>query len=124
MTLETAYRLLYIGTLLVLAALIGIMLVRSIIGPRVTDRILAINMIGTMVIASIAVLSQYLMEGYLLDVGLIYAMISFVSVLILASVYIPAHPMRGPFGKEAFRENEMRTEPKTGKKGKARRKRR
>lgn len=95
MSVENAYNLLYEGTLIVLALLIGAMLIRSIRGPAVTDRVLAINMIGTMVIASIAVLALYLKENYLLDVGLIYTMISFVSVLVLASVYIPSktdHP--------------------------------
>ena len=90
MTVEFAYGCLYIGVLIVLAALIGLMVVRAIIGPRITDRILSINVLGTLVISAIAVLSRYLDEGYLLDVALIYTMISFVSVLIMASVYIPA----------------------------------
>ena len=90
MTIDAAYSLLYESALIVLAVLIGAMLIRSIMGPAVTDRVLAINMIGTLVIASIAILSMYLKENYLLDVGLIYTMISFVSVLVLASVYIPS----------------------------------
>ena len=90
MTIDAAYSLLYEKCLIVLAVLIGAMLIRSIMGPAVTDRVLAINMIGTLVIASIAILSMYLKENYLLDVGLIYTMISFVSVLVLASVYIPS----------------------------------
>ena len=70
--------------------LIGAMVIRSVIGPRITDRILSVNMLGTMVISSIAVLSQLLKEGYLADVAMIYAMISFVSVLMLAAMFIPA----------------------------------
>ncbi len=89
MSVENAYQLLYAFVLLVFAVLIGITLVRAVIGPRVTDRIMSINMIGTMVIASIIVLSGMLGEGYLLDVALIYAMISFVTVLILAASNIP-----------------------------------
>lgn len=88
MSLENAYTLLYSGTLIYLAVLMAVMLVRSIRGPRITDRILAVNMISTMVIASIVILSRFLEEAYLLDVGLIYVMISFVSILIMCSVYI------------------------------------
>ena len=94
MTVDAAYQILYIAVLLVLAVLIGAMLIRSVIGPRITDRILAVNMLGTMVICSIAILSRMLGEGYLVDVALIYAMISFVAVLILATTYLPANPER------------------------------
>ncbi len=88
MSLESAYQYLFLSVLIVFGILIGIVMVRCIIGPRITDRILCINMIGTLVIASIAILSQRQQEGYLVDISLIYAMISFLSVLILASVYI------------------------------------
>ena len=97
MTVGEAYICLYTGALAVLAVLIGVMLIRSILGPGVTDRILSINMIGTMVISCIAILYAYLGESYLLDVALIYTMISFVTVLVLASVYIPAKPKRSSF---------------------------
>ena len=88
MTVELAYQYLFTGALMILAVLIGIILVRSIIGPRIIDRILCINMIGTLVICSIAILSQMLKESYLTDIAIIYAMLSFLTVLILASVYI------------------------------------
>ena len=90
MTVEHAYHMLYTGALAVFAVLIGCMLVRSILGPGATDRILSVNMIGTMVIGCILILGRLLEEGYLTDVALIYALISFVTVLIMASVYIPA----------------------------------
>ena len=100
MTVGEAYTCLYTGALVILAVLIGVMLIRSIRGPGVTDRILSINMIGTLVISCIAVLYAYLGESYLLDVALIYTMISFVTVLVLASVYIPAKPKRKEFAHE------------------------
>lgn len=100
MTVGEAYTCLYTGALVILALLIGVMLIRSIRGPGVTDRILSINMIGTMVISCIVVLYAYLGESYLLDVALIYTMISFVTVLVLASVYIPAKPKRKKFAHE------------------------
>lgn len=92
MTIEQAYQILYGAALIVLLLLIGAMVIRSIIGPRSTDRIMAVNMLGTMTISAIAILSVLLDEGYLADVALIYAMISFVAVLMMASMFVPAKP--------------------------------
>ncbi len=89
MNVEQAYHVLYVVVLLVFIVLIGLTMVRAIRGPRITDRIMSVNVIGTLVISSIAVLTLLLGEDYLLDVALIYAMISFISVLMLAAVYIP-----------------------------------
>ena len=75
------------GVVLILAVLILISIIRSVIGPGISDRIIAVNMIGTIVIMIIAVLSVYLDENYLMDVCLIYAMISFLSVIVLCKVY-------------------------------------
>ena len=94
MTVETAYQYLYGGALIVFLLLIGAMVIRSIIGPRSTDRIMSVNMLGTMTICCIAILSFLLKEEYLADVALIYAMISFVAVLMMASMFIPAKPKR------------------------------
>lgn len=120
MTVAEAYRILYSAALLVLAVLIGVMLIRSVRGPRVTDRILSINMIGTMVIASIAILSVMLGEPYLADVSLIYAMVSFVAVLILTMTYLPART------HDPFFDTEDEAVPRIRKgktRGKGRRKR-
>ncbi|MDO5701965.1 MAG: monovalent cation/H+ antiporter complex subunit F [Lachnospiraceae bacterium] len=89
MSTDTAYRVLYQGLLVALSILIGIMLIRAIRTKGATERILCVNMLNTMVIASIAILSRLLGEGWLLDVALIYAMISFVSVLMLSTTRIP-----------------------------------
>lgn len=100
MTVAQAYRILYSLVLTVFAVLIAAMLIRSVIGPRITDRILSVNMIGTMVICCILILSRLLDEPYLADVALIYTMISFLSVLILAAVYIPGAARRKKNGRE------------------------
>ena len=104
MNIDTVYQIIYLTALIWFSLLILAMLIRSIIGPRITDRLLSINMIGTMVICCILILSRLLEESYLADVALIYAMISFVSVLILATVYIPSKPGRGKFAREAALE--------------------
>ena len=79
------------------------MLFRSVKGPGVTDRLLSINMIGTLVIAAILLLTLLLGEAWLLDVALIYTLISLISVLILARVYIPPEP-----GRKRFKAEERR----------------
>ena len=87
MNLDAAYRGLMI---LVLAALTGLSLlslVRCILGPRISDRVLAVNMIGTLTIVMVAATVVLLGEGYLADIALLYAMISFLSVIVLCKVY-------------------------------------
>ena len=105
MDIHSAYQILYTTALIVLAVLIAVTLVRAVKGPRITDRILSINMIGTMVICSIAILSRLLEEAYLIDVAILYAMVSFVTVLVFSMIYIPAHPGRSPF----FHSREKKT---------------
>lgn len=86
-TMTSAYETLAVILISCIAVLIVACLIRSVIGPRVTDRIVAVNSIGTMTIIIIAVLSVLLDEAYLLDVCLIYAMISFVAVIVLTKIY-------------------------------------
>ena len=60
----------------------------AIRGPRVADRLVAINMMGTIIIVIIAILALLLQEGYIVDICIIYAMISFLAVIILTKVYM------------------------------------
>lgn len=63
-------------------------LIRAILGPKIADRIVAVNMIGTMTMAIIALLAAYLNEVSILDICLIYAVISFVSVIVITKIYL------------------------------------
>lgn len=87
-SLEQAYEILFVGILIILAVLVVLCLVRAIIGPRIADRIVAVNMMGTMVIVIIAVLALMMGEGYLVDICIIYALISFLAVIVLTKVYM------------------------------------
>ena len=111
MSIENAYQLFFSGALIWFSILILAMLIRSILGPRITDRILCINMIGTMVICCITVLSFMLKESFLKDVALIYAMISFISVLILATIYIPNRHQREVLRKLAEEKPAVKKDP-------------
>ena len=74
--------------IVVVAVLTILCLLRAILGPKLADRIMAVNMMGTMTIAVIALLSVYLGESSILDICLLYAAVSFVSVIVLTKIYI------------------------------------
>lgn len=86
--LAQAYQGLFTAALIFLALMVVLCLIRAIIGPRVADRIVAVNMMGTMVMVIIGILAVMLQEGYLADICLIYAMISFLAVIVLTKVYM------------------------------------
>ena len=79
MSIDFGYEVLCIASMTVLVVLALVCLVRCIMGPRISDRVMAVNMIG--------VFTVYLKEAYLADIALIYAMISFLSVVVLCKVY-------------------------------------
>lgn len=87
MELTELYQDVYVGILLFMAFLLFACLLRAILGPGMADRVVAVNMMGTMVIVMIAVFTLLLGEGYLADICLIYAMISFLAVVVLTKVY-------------------------------------
>ena len=74
--------------IVILTILTFFCLIRAIRGPKLADRIMAANMIGTMTIAIIALLAVYLDESSILDICLIYAIMSFVAVIVLTKIYI------------------------------------
>lgn len=90
MTVETAYQALFTFALAVLGVLLFLCLLRCVRGPQIADRIVAVNMTGTVTLVIIAVLAVMMGEGYLADVGLIYAMLSFLAVVLLTKVYMGA----------------------------------
>lgn len=92
--IHQTYEIMLIGAMIVLAVLIVFSLIRSVLGPGIPDRIIAVNMTGTMIIMIIAILSVFLDENYLADVCLIYAMISFLGVVVLCKVYTGVYLQR------------------------------
>ena len=86
--LATAYEMLFWGVLIVFALCLTACLIRSILGPRTADSIVSINMIGTITIIMLAIFSVLLDQNYLADVCIIYAMLSFVSVIVLTKIYM------------------------------------
>ena len=80
----TVQNFLLIGSAIFLSVSIFLCLMRAALGPRYTDRITAASIIGTKIIVLIAVLSLVVGQSYLVDICLIYAIISFLSVVVLA----------------------------------------
>ena len=78
---------LFYGILSVQALLLLFCLVRAAKGPRIADRLVAVNMMGTLVMVMIAILAVVKNQGYLVDICLIYAMISFLAVVVLSRIY-------------------------------------
>ena len=83
-----AYSILYHISLGVIGLLLLACLVRAIIGPRIADRIIAINMMGTSIVIIICILAFLMAEGYLVDIAMIYTMLSFLAVVLLTKVYM------------------------------------
>ena len=76
----------YTVYLSVMAILLIFCLILAVKGPRFTDRIVCINVIGTLSTAIICVLSIVIDEGYLSDIALVYSPLNFLAVVILSHV--------------------------------------
>ena len=86
--MREAYTVLYNIAVGVIALLLFACLIRAIRGPRIADRVIAINMTGTMIVIVICVLAFLMGEDYLVDVAMIYTMLSFLAVVVLTKVYM------------------------------------
>lgn len=85
--LENAYNILYVSALICDAVAMTLTLVRCITGKRVVDRLICVNMMCNESTLAIAILALYLRQSYLLDVCLIYVLLSFLAVIILTKVF-------------------------------------
>ena len=77
-----------LGSVILLSVLIFFCMIRAIKGPRFTDRVVAGNMISTMIIVILSILSVYMEEPFLVDVAIVYAMHSFITVVVLCRLVI------------------------------------
>lgn len=85
--MEQWYHVLLIVAMVIITVLIIFSLVRSVSTKEVTGRIVSVNLIGTLTVAMIFLLTIFLKNDQLLDVNLIYALINFMAVVILAKIY-------------------------------------
>ena len=100
--MDNLYTALMQGAMIVLGLCLFVCLFRAVKGPTTADRIVAVNMTGTFIITIILFLSLLMHEDYLVDIALIYAMLSFLAVVLLCRVYIGIH--RAKKEKEAEKD--------------------
>ncbi|MDO5143272.1 MAG: monovalent cation/H+ antiporter complex subunit F [bacterium] len=98
------YQMLFTAAALVIGVCMLLCLIRAIRGPRIADRVIAINMMGTLTVTLIFLLGFLRGEGYLADIALIYTTLSFLAVVLLSKIYIGIyHEARR---KQAVRQKE------------------
>lgn len=68
----------------VLAVLTALVTIRLILGPTVWDRLLALNMIFSKMTVAIVVLAILTGRSFYLDVALVYAVLGFVGMVLIA----------------------------------------
>lgn len=102
---DILYDYLFVGLIVALAILILFAIIKSIVGPKIADRVVSVNIISTLTVMLICTLTVYYKdEGYLADVSILYVLISFVAVVVLANVFINVN-MRNKF-KKSKKEDE------------------
>ncbi|MCI8625507.1 MAG: sodium:proton antiporter [Lachnospiraceae bacterium] len=93
-TLEQVSGYFLMAVMTVLIVMIFLAFIRAIRGPKITDRIISVNMIGSITMMAVAVLAVIQNESYLVDICLIYAMISFLAVIVLCKIYMGVYAER------------------------------
>ena len=71
----------FLAAALAILFIMGLALLRALLGPTLFDRILAINMFGTKTVLLVAVLSVAGGQSSFLDIALVYVLINFIGVL-------------------------------------------
>lgn len=102
--------------LIVCCAVLGVAIIfcmiRAIRGPRFTDRVVSVNMIGTITIVILAILSVWLDADFLVDVSITYALLSFIAIVVLTRLVIIRR--RGQIEREAGKRAEEINEMEAG----------
>ncbi len=86
--MEQVLEIFLFAVIVILSILVFFCLIRALKGPEISDRVICVNMIGTLVIIIISVLTVLLDESWLADIAAVYAMISFLAVVVLTKIYI------------------------------------
>ncbi|PIV67875.1 MAG: cation:proton antiporter [Euryarchaeota archaeon CG01_land_8_20_14_3_00_38_12] len=73
---------LIVGSLLVIFMLLS--LIRAVLGPTIPDRVVALDTINTLVVASMVALGAGYKEVIYIDVAIVYAILSFIATLYIA----------------------------------------
>ena len=86
--IQQCYHDLFWGALVLLGLGLLAVMVYIIRAGLTVDRIIGINLIGTLVVIVICALTYLLGEDYLADIAVIYVVMSFIAVMMLCRIYI------------------------------------
>jgi len=83
----------FLVPLLILGLLIccAMCLYRIANGPTAADRMVAIDILGTVVVGFVAIITAVTGKVYLLDIALVWALVAFVGTLALAKYLVGKH---------------------------------
>ena len=87
--------------LCIMMCVVFVCLVRALKGPRISDRVVALNMISTLIVLMICILSYLLEEAFLIDVAILYALLNMLVVVVLTRVATERHYEVHPEEREA-----------------------
>lgn len=79
--------------MLALVAVLLMLLARAVLGPSLYDRVLAVNMLGTVTVLAIVLIGQFAgrLDMYV-DIALVYALINFTgTIAVLRFTHYDAH---------------------------------
>lgn len=91
----------YAATALAILVVMGLSLVRAVLGPTAFDRVMAVNMFGTKTVLLIAVMGFLTGRPDFLDIALVYALVNFLSTIAVLR-----------FFERRCQDNDQRTEEK------------
>jgi multicomponent Na+:H+ antiporter subunit F len=74
----------WLFTVAVLVSLILLTMIRLFLGPTAPDRVIALDAINTLTVASMIILSVAYKQIIFIDVAIVYALLSFVGTLYIA----------------------------------------
>lgn len=86
--IEQAYSYLYIAVCICLGIAIVATLIRSITAKTIIGRFIGINMLTTITLIVICILTLFLKEAYLPDIAMIYVLLSCIAVVLLSKIYV------------------------------------
>lgn len=93
-------RIVLILAIACLSVAIFFCLLRAVLGPRMTDRLVAVNIISIKAVVLILLIGRYLRDSHFMDIALVYTLLSFLVVICIAENML-MRARRRDGGKEA-----------------------
>ena len=76
--------MMWIAAAIALVVFVVVVLIRLFLGPTIPDRLVALDTMNTIVIVIMVILGAAFKEVFLIDVAIVYALLSFVTTLFIA----------------------------------------